>query len=287
MKNCSVLCFIMLLFVGCNVLNSCKNTSQVPDVMVEEQIAIDSAMAVDEFEFAINEAKSQAEDEKAIEKSEEVSGMKVTKKVKKPKFIGNKSVSEDILKTVKVDTIEVVKHIEKLSDIGGFAYYVPTTMRVDSEYRVTLRISKKLSKSITIGFVDESAVVVKNVRVGDRMSVKLLETNSSVKSFEITNLNSEIQSVEDDTSFTTWEWSVRPIKSGNHKLKMIVVITGDNFTKDIPVYEGDIHIKSYLPFTIKTFVVDNWKVLLSPVIIPFIIFLWKNRKKKKVNDGEE
>lgn len=172
--------------------------------------------------------------------------------------------------------------IKNRDDLGAIAYNIPDTMNVGVEYIVSLRISKKMSRNLTIGLVgDTNKLVVRNIRVGSTMGVKLIETNSSEESFKITALSSGIQNIEDDSTFTSWEWSIRPIKSGFHKLKMIVVIKGDDFTKDIPVYEDEIYIQNSSIFIVKNFISKNWQWLGGSIIIPLIIFFWKRREDKK------
>ena len=198
---------------------------------------------------------------------------------------------EGDFKDVEIDSsVSIIKGVSDKNDIdivdglGVIAYNVPDTMQIGREYIVKLRISKKYSKSLTIGLVDNSGdLVVSDIRVGNTMEVKLIETNSSVGSFSITSLSSGIQSIENDSSYTTWEWSVRPVKGGLHKLKMVVVIKGENFTKDIPVYEDEIYIQNSYIFVINNFVSKNWQWLCGSIIIPLIVFLWKRREEKKDN----
>jgi len=172
--------------------------------------------------------------------------------------------------------------INNRNDLGAIAYNIPDTMNVGIEYIVYLRISKKMSKNLTIGLGgDTNKLVIRDIRVGNTMEVKLIETNASDESFKITELSSGIQNIEDDSTFTSWEWSIRPIKSGFHKLKMIVVIKGGDFTKDIPVYEDDIYIQSSFYFIVKDFTSKNWQWLSGSIIIPLIIFFWKKREDKK------
>jgi hypothetical protein len=140
-----------------------------------------------------------------------------------------------------------------------------------------------MSNSLTFGLGggNNNNLTVRNIRVGNTMEVKLVETNSSEENFKINSLSSGVQSVEDDSSYTTWEWSVRPVKSGLHKLKMIVVIKGEGFTKDIPVYEDDIYIQSSTRFFVSQFVSKNWQWLAGSIIIPLIVFFWKRKDKKE------
>lgn len=282
MKKIFVLCIISLLIVGCNVLNSCSKSGSDKSFELSEVNSVDSSSYSYPVEEAAESAPKEFFERKEVMESEGSFGEGgvsygvggVSKKAKKSRI-------RTMVNPVPVVSADTIKHIEKASDLGVIAYYVPDTMKVNVEYRATLRISKKCSQNIIVGFSDTSLVITKEIRVGDKMEVKLIETNSSVENFKITTLSSEVQNIENDTTYTTWEWSIRPTKSGVHKLKMIVVIKGDNFSKDIPVYENDIYIKSSPGFVIKTFLEKNWEWIMGTLVIPFIIFLWRSRKKKE------
>jgi hypothetical protein len=106
----------------------------------------------------------------------------------------------------------------KDNQLGAIAYNIPDTMKVGIEYLIRLRISKKMSNNIIVGLEGENNLTVRNIRVANTMEVKIIETNSSEENFKINPLSSGIQSIEDDSSYTTWEWSVRPVKSGLREL---------------------------------------------------------------------
>ena len=290
--------FIVLL-VGCNVMNSCKNLSKDSGdaTAVSDKVISDNKSNIDtSFMFYEKDMKFNSDGGSYVAPSVEEAGSSkgssakskaVFVKSKKinnvpKKIIGNKnssSLQAPIINDERIISGDgVIKNPFDL--MGVVAYYIPDTMKVNVEYIASIRISKELSRDILIGFIDSSSVISKQIRVGERMEVKLVETNSSIENFKITALSSGIQNIENDSSYTTWEWSIRPVKCGVHKLKMIVVIKGDGFTKDIPVYENSIFIKSSPVFTIETFFVNNWQYMLSTIIIPFIIFLWRKRKKE-------
>lgn len=176
------------------------------------------------------------------------------------------------------DTIAMVIEPSE-TNVGGIAYYIPDTMKVGVIYKVSLRLSKHLSASISAGL--PSVAVVKPIRVGSSMSAVITDEDPDKKAFAIDTLNTAVQSIENDSSYTTWEWTVKPLKSGKHKLKLMVVIKTADITKDIPVYEDNIYIVASPIYSVKAFVSTNWKWMMSTLVIPFIVFLWKRRKKKK------
>lgn len=169
------------------------------------------------------------------------------------------------------------------SNIGAVAYYVPPKMKVGEKYKINLRISKKLSKMLSAGLPDSA--VVKPIRIGRTMSAVITDASPDEKSFEIQPLNTAVQSIENDSSYTIWEWSIMPIKSGEHRLKLSIVIREADLVKDIPVYEDNIQIEASPIFTAGKFVTDNWKEIgsgfMSSIAIPLVVWWWNKRKKKK------
>lgn len=166
--------------------------------------------------------------------------------------------------------------------LGAISYYVPGTMKVGYTYKVSLRISKKQTPFLTIG--QPPNVKVRAVRVGKTMSAVLKDQSPEQNSFKIQELNSAVQTIEDDSSFTTWEWSVMPIASGQQKLKMVIVIKEAGLVKDIPVYEDEITVLSSPVYSAKKYLGQYWQWIVSTIAIPFIIWLFGRKKKKKENE---
>ena len=182
------------------------------------------------------------------------------------------------------DTVAVVKVTDvNENNIGAVAYYVPPKMKVGEKYKVNLRISKKLSKMLSAGLPDSA--VVNSIRVGRTMSAVITDADPDKGSFEIQALNTAVQSIENDSSYTIWEWSIMPLKSGEHRLKLSIVIKEADLVKDIPVYEDNIQIEASPIFTAEKFVTDNWKEIgggfMSSIAIPLVVWWWNKRKKKK------
>lgn len=58
--------------------------------------------------------------------------------------------------------------------------------------------------------------------------------------FEVFMVNKNNKQSLSDLGYTEWVWRVRPLKSGNHYIKMLVTISG----RDIVVYEKNILVES-------------------------------------------
>lgn len=176
-----------------------------------------------------------------------------------------------------MDTITIIN--PDAPELGVITYYVPDTMMVGKEYYINLRIARYLSAAVTEGLPAGS--VTKPIRVGASMKAVIKETDPAQDAFKIDTLSTGTQTIEKDSSYTTWEWTVMPLRSGKHGIKLTVVIKQQGLTKDIPVYEDNIIVQSSWGYSIKTFCLSNWKIFATGLAFPLILLLFKRREKKE------
>ena len=210
--------------------------------------------------------------------------------------IGRKPSSESGIEIVKEESKpkKVIKVIDKTNvidnpNLGLVAYSVPDKMEVGKTYSVKLRISKENNKiqlingnGVPITDVNvDSKVTIASIRVEPVMSARLISDSSKML---IQTTSTLIQDIEKE-GFTEWQWRLTPIKGGDIFLKIMVSVIVEsengNITKDIPVYDEVVVVKSNYIFTIKGFINEYWQWLMTTIIIPFVIWFYNSRKKKK------
>jgi hypothetical protein len=205
--------------------------------------------------------------------------------IRKNKKIEKKSIEEE-----KV----ITKTKKEVRSKGLIAYSVPNEMQVGEEYSVKVRISKQNDKTVLLVGDREipisdnlDSVKVESITVSPIMSASLL---SSKKDFEITPLSTDIQNI-DDEGYTEWAWSVSPLQGGENNLKLNVKIRikedGNDYYKDITVFERKIKVKSNIGSSIKDFILNNWEWFMGVIFIPlfqWLWLLWKRKKEKKEED---
>lgn len=205
--------------------------------------------------------------------------------IRKNKKIENKSIEEE-----KV----ITKTKKEVRPKGLIAYSVPNEMQVGEEYLVKVRISKQNDKTVLLVGDREipisdnlNSVKVESITVSPIMSASLL---SSKKDFEITTLSTDIQNI-DNEGYTEWAWSVSPLQGGENNLKLNVKIRikedGNDYYKDITVFERKIKVKSNIGSSIKDFIFNNWEWFMGVIFIPLFQWfwlLWKRKKEKKEED---
>ena len=175
------------------------------------------------------------------------------------------------------DYISVALHEENK---GVVAYKIPDTMKVGQTYRIELRISKYNTPSLVedLSLSIPNKPTVKPIRVGRTMETRLISLDDA---FTIKTDNTPIQTIEMDSCYTDWVWFITPTKSGDHYLRLLIVIKEDNLVKDIPVYEGNIHVKASPGWSIWEFIKSYWQWLLGSIVIPIFAWWFVNRNKKK------
>lgn len=188
--------------------------------------------------------------------------------------------------TIKSFTREIKPNIS--FPIGHMAYSIPDTMRVGEFHSISLIISKDTSKSQINHMVTDldgktrisSTIILNKVRVSSLMSAKLIDIGGN---FIIKEISSSEQNVG-DYGQTEWNWEVSPRKSGIKSLKLIISVKVENefgiSSQDIPVFRERIFIESNFKWTFKTFFKSYWQWLISTLIIPLLIYLWKRKKRQ-------
>jgi hypothetical protein len=197
-------------------------------------------------------------------------------------------VTKNIKTKTKIKEETPIIQPKEVRPRGLIAYSVPNEMQVGEEYSVKVRISKQNDKTVLLVGDREipisdnlEEVKVESITVSPVMSASLL---SSKKDFEITPLSTDIQNI-DDEGYTEWAWSVSPLQGGENNLKLNVKIRikedGNDYYKDITVFERKIKVKSNLGSSIKDFVFNNWEWFMGAIFIPLFQWLWLLWKRKK------
>lgn len=176
---------------------------------------------------------------------------------------------------------------------GLLAYSVPLEMKVGDEYTVKVRITKQKDKTVLIVgdnqipiSDDTTNVRVESIRVSSVMSASLYGKKGD---FEIESTSTEFQNIE-DFGYTEWSWLVTPLKVGQNNLKLNIKIriqdNGQDFYKDITVFEKKVKVKSNITFSFFDFVKQNWEWFMSVIFIPLIrwLFLWWKKRKEEKKD---
>lgn len=166
-------------------------------------------------------------------------------------------------------------------NIGKVVYQVPDTMKIFTNYRITVRITKDniISNNIIRENLERQNGSIKesNIQTTSKMEVIFKdESTEDDPSFLISKINNDQQII--DGNYTEWIFNVKPIKHGDKKLNLVISIIKNDNKKQI-VYTDTIYVKDSLKLQIKLFWNKYWQYLMSTFIIPIFIFFWKKRKQ--------
>ena len=169
---------------------------------------------------------------------------------------------------------------------GDITYVMQDSMVVGEISIVDMTVSKGMTHSEIVASVESfsnASVVAEEIRVTPTMRAKLIDP--STNNFRIVPITPDTQIIEPN-GYTLWKWNVTPLVSGVNPLLISVdIIVGDN-SKSIEVYEGKIQVISNETSWDKfvKFLNENWKYLLSTLIIPFGIFVYSSVRKRNKKD---
>jgi hypothetical protein len=229
----------------------------LPDSFISDMVGSSGNNTLDTFSYT------------AIEMPKKVRKLKSNKNKLKPDF----EIEEPKEEIIPSD-----------DNIGKVVYQVPDTMKIFTNYRITVRITKeqKISKNIIEERLNISNGSIKEstIQTTSKMEVTFKdESTEDDPSFIISKINNDQQII--DGNYTEWIFNVKPIKHGDKKLNLIISIIKDDNKKQI-VYTDTIYVRDSITLQIKLFWFKYWQYLISTFIIPIFIFIWKRRKSKRI-----
>lgn len=195
---------------------------------------------------------------------------------------------ETPIRRKKPKEIKVINYIDtndlKKPNYGIIGYNVPEKFQVNVYSVVKLRITRsKKTKSVMVGdrkipLADEGSgdyVYLESIEIDSIMTAKLY-VNGDI--FDVELESSEKQKLS-DKGYIEWYWSIKPKKGGNQKIRLLITMSD----REIPVYEKVIYVKKSYLWSFSQWVGKWWQAitatLITPIIIPLIIWFWKKQKK--------
>ena len=275
----SIIILIIFSVVSCNIIKSTHTKSPTFNSPIsdgsEQTDSTASAVSPSSSDNAGDQPEDNANPVVVIESAEPNYELdKYTSSSGGYYYIPMKGVRANV-----VDNTKIVKENSSLSE-GRIVYKIPDRMKVRSTYKVLVRISKS-KKTISVYEKLSGDVVTSTLPVTETMDVKLIDVSpDDRKEFNIIEINSSEQIVEDGDTYTEWSWDVTPIHVGSSKLKIIISVIRDKGKKDI-VYEDTVIVEKDILVQIGFFLESYWQLLLTSIAIPFIVFLYKRRKEKE------
>lgn len=169
---------------------------------------------------------------------------------------------------------------------GIIAYNIPYEFNINKWNTIKLRISQqnKVEYIVTgkgnrpIPIVDniDDEIIVDKIKIDENMSAKLYSDNN----VDVYLVTSEVQRISEYT-YTEWVWRVRPNTPDKCYIKLIVTMSD----VDHVVYEELIPVNHSKYWKFFKWIARWWQAItatiITPILIPFIIWLLKRRKYKQ------
>jgi hypothetical protein len=159
---------------------------------------------------------------------------------------------------------------------GLLDYNIPSQMTITHAYTIAFAINRdSTDKSIIVP--GDSHVVISTTPI---MQVELIDPlPEKEKAFDISIANTEKIQMVDMQGHTDWNYTVVPLKAGSHKLNVVVsIIRGDH--KKQKVYSSAVIVETDIPIIVKSWLEKNWQWVITTLLLPFGIWLWKEKHAK-------
>lgn len=167
--------------------------------------------------------------------------------------------------------------------IGEINHIIKDTMKYQTIDTVEMTISYNCPKELIVDQVktfkkykvisNKKNIKTQNIKITPQMRARLIDPSG--ESFVIIPITDTVQIVEmKDSTYTLWQWRVRPIKYGENSLVINVDMIMGGHKKSIHIYQDSVHV--YIGFWSKTwmFIQTYWEYLTFVLTGIFAIIGW-------------
>lgn len=167
---------------------------------------------------------------------------------------------------------------------ANLAFAVRDRANIDDDIKAQLLINpgRKLADL-------EKDLTVRGNKTSKKIQVsRVLRATLTAPDFQVTNITDEEQ-VLADTESTEWLWMLKPKTSGTHEINLsvtaVVKVNGRESKHHLKTFDKTIVIEITKQQVVESWFDENWKWVISTLIIPLLIFLFKERVKKLLGIG--
>lgn len=173
------------------------------------------------------------------------------------------------------------KELERLA-LGWIVFNPPRNMKVGVEERIEVRLTRGQQARLLKGLKGRGLPQMDVIKLGPLMRVRLAGDDT----FDLKSRSEEEQIVE-DRGYTEWAWDVVPQEPGKHKLSLLVTVRirlpyGEE-KKDLLVKDKHVWVEINPVYTTKRFIQEYWQWTIATLVLPFVIWLVKESRKRPRN----
>lgn len=171
---------------------------------------------------------------------------------------------------------------------ADMAFLVPETIKLGKSLETSLIID--LSKDTEKLLMDPAG----SNKKGEKIDIaRVVVVKILAPDFEIIEVIKDGRQLLNPMGQTEWRWTLTPKAIGDYKVNVtvsaVVEIGSDRAERLVKVYDQEVTVFVTPADAAKYFFSKNWQWLWSTLILPFFVWFWRDRKKKKAlisNDGE-
>lgn len=191
-----------------------------------------------------------------------------------------------ITKTKIIEEPEVAFAMKEKTDVvtrnlfsASLAFVIPEKANVEDSIKAQLLIDTKKE------LIDlEKELTVKGTKTSKKIEIsRIVKATISAPNFEVTNVTDTEQIISDNAT-TEWTWALKPKSAGTYDVNLVVTAIinydGKEKTHHIKTFDKTVVIEITPKQVVNDWFADNWKWLISTLIIPFLGFLIKDKVKK-------
>ena len=199
------------------------------------------------------------------------------------------------------ETAPVGNEVDRITeefDNGYMVYNVPDSIKINKTENVELKLCHLVNvnrlqesiESLKSTFDTDDELRGRSVEISEIMEAKLVAADDeAVKVKELTSIRQAVGTA--DT--TSWLWSVKPLKEGEHELILtlnaVIKVDGESETKVLETFRDQFHVTvpvepeepwyTKLWKVIGVFLAEEWKWLWAVLVVPAAGWLWNKWKK--------
>lgn len=193
------------------------------------------------------------------------------------------NIKEETIKKIKKPNRIVYLQPKQRETDGTIFYNIPDTMKAYKTEIIKVRITKAKTIETLVDEMPDDEIKAMPIKTTTAMSVNIVDPTNN---FEIGAVNSgNVQTIEtDSTTYTEWQFSIKPLTSGVNTIRIIITTTDGVSIKE-KIQETTIFITPNFSYDIVDFIKINWQWIigiLTPIFSAFFVWFKKKKKTKSI-----